>query len=180
MAPGQFHVTFKSARKMESRMNTGLIVRGYPVEFKSVSPHKWVNNTRLSYGIPDVAIQEVLGAYGKIHQIKSDVYSNIYTGVRHVLMELRKDIPTRLHIAGYWCFMHYRGQTRTCYKCGEEGHQRDKGPRRQASVPVRPPVVAEASADQVSNNNIDSNNNNTTLPKLCPWKPLSQRQPRKW
>ena len=112
MAPGRFRVTFKSARKMEIAMNTRLIVRAFPVEFKSVSPYKWVNITRLSYGIPDVAIQEVLSKYSRIRQVKSEVYSNIYTGVRHVLMEIIKDIPTRLHIAGHWCFVHYRGQKR--------------------------------------------------------------------
>ena len=109
MAPGPFRVNFKSTRKMEIGMNTGLDARGYPVEFKSVSPYKWVNITRLSYSIPDVVIQEVLGAYGKIRQVKSEVYSKIYTGVRYVLMEIRKDNPTRLH----------RGQKRTRFECGE-------------------------------------------------------------
>ena len=153
MAPGRFRVTFKSARKMEIAMNAGLIVRGYPVEFKSVSPYKWVNITRLSYGIPDVAIQEVLSPYGKIRLVKSEVYSNIYTGVRQVLMEIRKDIPTRVNIAGHWCFVHYRGQKRTCFECGEEGHQRDKCPRKQTSAP---PVVVGATA----HNTTSSNNNN--------------------
>ena len=77
MAPGRFRVTFKSARKTEIAKNSGLIVRGYPVEFKSVSPYKWVNITRLSYGIPEVAIQEVLSPYGKIRLVKSELYSNI-------------------------------------------------------------------------------------------------------
>ena len=153
MAPGRFRVTFKSARKMEIAQNSGLIVRGYPVEFKSVSPYKWVNITRLSYGIPEAAIQEVLRPYGKIRLVKSEVYSNIYTGVRQVLMEITKDIPTRVNIAGHWCFVHYRGQKRTCFDCGEEGHQRDKCPRKKTSVP---PVVIEAEV----HNTLSSNNNN--------------------
>ena len=85
--------------------------------------------------------------------MKSEVYSNIYTGVRQVLMEIRKDIATRLHIAGHWCCVHYRGQKRTCFECGEEGHQRDKCPRRP--TPAQP-VVVEASV----NNGNSSNNNN--------------------
>ena len=39
IAAGRFRVTFKSARKMEIAMHGGLIVRGFPVEFKSVSPY---------------------------------------------------------------------------------------------------------------------------------------------
>ena len=153
MGPGRFRVTFKSACKMGIAMHAGLIVRGYPVEFKSVSPYKWVNVTRLSYGIPEVAIHETLGPYGNIRLVKSEIYSNIYTGVRQVLMEVRKDIPTRIHIAGHWCFTHYRGQKRTCFQCGEEGHQKDKCPRLQSSVPVRPTAAAEETATANGNNN---------------------------
>ena len=40
MATGRIYVTFKSARIMEIGMNTGLVFRGFPVEFKSVSPYK--------------------------------------------------------------------------------------------------------------------------------------------
>ena len=65
-------------------------------------------------------------------------------------MEISKDIPTWLHIAGHWCFVHYRGQKRTCFQCGEEGHQRDKCPRRQVSAP---PVVVEAAANPSAVNN---------------------------
>ena len=126
MAPGRFRVTFKSSRKMEVAENSGLHVRGLPVDFVPVSQFKWVNVTRLSYGIPDEEIRKVLEAYGTIRLIKSEVYSLIYTGVRHVLMEVRENIPSRLKIAGHWCFVHYRGQKRVCFQCGKEGHQRDR------------------------------------------------------
>ena len=43
-------------------------------------------------------------------------------------MEVRETIPSRLRISGHWCFVHYRGQPRVCFKCGQEGHQRDKCP----------------------------------------------------
>ena len=56
-------------------------------------------------------------------------------------MEITKDIPTRAIITGNWCFVHYRGQTRTCFECVEEGHQRDKCPRKKTFAP---PVVVEA------------------------------------
>ena len=68
-------------------------------------------------------------------------------------MEVRKDIPTRIHIAGHWCFVHYRGQKRTCFQCGEEGHQKDKCPRRQSSVSAQPLAGAEATATQNATNN---------------------------
>ena len=126
MAPGRFRVTFKSSCKMEVAENSGLLVWGLPVDFVPVSQFKWVNVTRLSYGVADEEIRRVLEAYGAIRLIKSEVYSLIYNGVRHVLMEVRENIPSRLKIAGHWCFVHYRGQKRVCFQCGKEGHQRDR------------------------------------------------------
>ena len=126
IAPRRFRVTFKSSRKMEVVENSGLLVRGLPVDFVPVSQFKWVNVTRLSCGIPNEEIRKVLETYGAIRLIKSEVYSLIYTGVHHVLMEVRENIPSRLKIAGHWCFVHYRGQKRVCFQCGKEGHQQDR------------------------------------------------------
>ena len=70
MAPGRFRVTFHSSRKMEAAEHSGLVVRGFPVEFVPVSQYKWVNVTGLSYGIPDEEICKVLEVYGPICLIK--------------------------------------------------------------------------------------------------------------
>ena len=150
MAPGRYRVTFKSHRKMEVAEHTGLLVRGLPVDFRPVSRYTWVNVTRLSYGVPDAEIVKVLEPYGSIRKMSSEVYSNIYTGVRHVLMDISQAIPFRLRIAGHWCFVHYKGQKRVCFACGQEGHTRRNcpdlappaDPPSASSAPV-PPVVEE-------------------------------------
>jgi hypothetical protein len=85
MAPGRFRVTFRTARKMEAAQHTGFTVRSFPIEFRPVSKYTWVNVTRLSYRVPDEEITKVLNGFGEIRKISSEVYSNIYTGVRHVL-----------------------------------------------------------------------------------------------
>jgi hypothetical protein len=54
---------------------------------------KWVNITRLSYGIPNEAIAGALKPYGKVIHIKMDSFHGVYVGVRRVLMELSKPIP---------------------------------------------------------------------------------------
>jgi hypothetical protein len=122
MAPGRYRVTFKSARKLEVAENFGFTVRGFPVTFKPVSLYKWVNITRLSYGVPDEEISKVLSVYGPIKLIKSEQYLQIYTGVRNVLMEVRTAIPARIRIAGHWCAIYYKGQKRVCFSCNVEGH----------------------------------------------------------
>ena len=156
MAPGH-QVTFKSHRKMEVAEHTGLTVRGLPVDFCPVSRYTWVNVTRLSYGVPDTEIVKVLEPYGSIRKMSSEVYSNIYTGVRHVLMDISQAIPFRLRIAGHWCFVHYKGQKRVCFACGQEGHNHRNcpdlappaDPPSASSAPV-PPVVEEQVVDTLN------------------------------
>ena len=128
MAPGRYRVTFKSARKLEVAENFGFTIRGFPVTFKPVSLYKWVNITRLSYGVPDEEISKVLSVYGPIKLIKSEQYLKIYTGVRNVLMEVRNAIPARIRIAGHWCATYYKGQKRVCFSCNAEGHVSRKCP----------------------------------------------------
>ena len=106
------------------------------MEFRPISTFKWVNTTRLSYGIPEVEISRSLEPFGRIKIIKSEQYSNVYTGVRNVLMEVHRDIPDRIRIAGHWCFIHYKGQKKLCFQCGKEGHMRGECPDRVVEVPV--------------------------------------------
>jgi hypothetical protein len=103
-------------------------VRGLPVEFQPISSFKWVNVTRLSYGVPEQEVSKVLSVYGPIKLIKLEQYSNVYTGVRNVLMEVRRDIPARIRIAGHMCNVFYKGQKRLCFHCGKEGHIISKCP----------------------------------------------------
>jgi hypothetical protein len=143
MAPGRFRITFKGARKMEAAEHSGLTVRGFPVTFRPISKYTWVNVTRLSYGVPDAEITKALSGFGDIKKISSEIYSHIYTGVRHVLMEIRQPIPFRMRIAGHWCFVHHKGQKRLCFGCGQEGHNRSSCP-----AVSRPPAVVDATQGQ--------------------------------
>lgn len=90
--------------------------------FQSVSVYKWVNLTRLSYGVPDEEISKVLSHYGQIKQVKQEQYSHVYTGVRNILMEVTQEIPLCMRIAGHLCNIFYKGQKRVCFTCQKEGH----------------------------------------------------------
>ena len=146
LSPGRYRVTCKSSRKLEIFVSTGFLVRGTPVEFKPLSTFKWVNISRLSYGIPEEAVRQALAPYGNIRLFKLEQYSNVYTGVRQVLMEILKDIPARLQVAGHHCVVHYKGQKRICFSCGKEGHFSSKCPCKSSlpavSSTVVPPVIS--------------------------------------
>ena len=113
---------------MEAAEHSGLTVRGLPVAFRPVSKFMWVNVTHLSYGVPDEEITKALSGFGEIRQMKPEVYSNIYMGVRHVLMEIKQHIPFR--IAGHWCFVHHKGQNRLSLHTGSPGGWGEHGEKR--------------------------------------------------
>ena len=106
MALGWVCVTCKSARKLEIAENVGFVVCGLPAKFQAISSFKCVNVTCLSYGVPDEALRTALEPFGHIKLIKHEQYSNVYTGVRNILMDITSPIPARLRIAGH-CGVQY-------------------------------------------------------------------------
>ncbi|CAB4003789.1 zinc finger CCHC domain-containing 3-like [Paramuricea clavata] len=107
---------------MEEVCHLGLTFRDVCLTFNPVRTAKWVNITRLSYGIPNEAIADALNPYGKVIQIKMDSFHGVYVGVRQVLMELSKPIPSRFTIAAHSCNCFYVGQVQTCFSCHQTGH----------------------------------------------------------
>jgi hypothetical protein len=79
-------------------------------------------HTRLSYGIPNEAVVDALKPYGKVIQIKMDSFHGVHVGVRQILMELSKPIPSRLTIAAHSCNCFYVGLAQTCFLCHQTGH----------------------------------------------------------
>ena len=137
LSPRKVRVTCRTPRRLEELLHLGLTFRNTPVTFHPCKTAKWVNITRLSYGVPNEAITEALRPYGKVLQIKMDVYQGVYVGVRNVLMEIANPIPSTLNIAAHWCNVFYPGQTPTCFACKKAGHTRANCP---GDVP--PPVPA--------------------------------------
>ena len=123
-------VHFPSANIMEDILHSGLTFRGHPLEFKDPSQHRWVTLLDLPYGIPPASISSSLVNYGKIKEIKSESHLGVYTGVRLLLMDVTVAIPSRVRIAGHDCTIFYRGQVRSCFKCGATGHEAKKCPRK--------------------------------------------------
>ena len=122
-------VTFHSANVMEEFMNRGVTFRGYPIDkIKPVSTQKWVTVLRLPYGIPDIEVEWELSHYGQVTTVKQQTHMAMNAGVRSVLMRVDHPIPSQLRVRGHWCLVFYRGQTRTCFKCGESGHEKSNCP----------------------------------------------------
>ena len=128
-------VIFSSANVMEDITTGGLTFRNHPVQFKTPSVSKMVTLVDLPYGISDGEIKTVLSKFGQIAYIRAETYMNLYTGTRLIKMDIKTAIPSRVTIAGHLCTIFYRGQVRSCFKCGLAGHEAKTCPRRQTAQP---------------------------------------------
>ena len=74
--------------------------------------------------MPDTVIIRRLSHYGGVLSFRRDigVAMRVLNGVRTARMRLSSAIPSSLRIAGEAVFVSYPGQTKTCRRCGEEGH----------------------------------------------------------
>lgn len=107
--------------------------------------------------ISDFAIQNVLENYGKIVSLRREKYGNatfpVFTGVRGVYIEIRKEIPQFLYINHFKVRTYYDGQTEKCFKCGSESHKKIDCPNNQDLT------------SKSNSINTDNNENNTN--KIC-------------
>ena len=127
-------VVFPSTEVMEDMISGGLTFRDHPIQFKAPSVYKWVTLLDLPYGIPESEIKTVLSKFGQVAHIRSESYKGLYTGTRQVKMEIRSAIPSRVIVAGHPCTIFYRGQVRSCFRCGQTGHEAKNCPQRAAAL----------------------------------------------
>ena len=131
-------VTCRTARALEELTHRGLTFRSHPDVFVPCSKFKWVNVTRLSYGVSDEAVVDALSPFGRVMKVKMDAYKNIYVGTRNVQIEIRSAIPSRLMIAGHSCMVFHDGQQPTCFACNATGHTSRDCPDRPGPPVARP------------------------------------------
>ncbi|CAB4035367.1 zinc finger CCHC domain-containing 3-like [Paramuricea clavata] len=161
LSPRRVRVTCRSALAMEEFCHSGLTFRDAPIDVRPCKSAKWVNITRLSYGVSAEVITAALKPFGKVLQVKMDTYHNVYVGIRNVLMEITQPIPSRLLIAGHWCNAFYVGQVPTCFSCHKTGHgSRDCPAKRVINPPIRGNNVANLAPALVVNADVVPENNN--------------------
>ena len=132
---GKLRLTFTTASKMENFIHDGLTFRGHPLELKPISTRRWVRVRHYPYGAPVAHLEKKLLQYGKWFNVRHESLRNVAIGDISVLMEVEKNIPSKLYINGHRCHIHYTGQQQTCFKCNKTGHHSRQCPDNQAIAP---------------------------------------------
>ena len=79
-------------------------------------------------------VQRIFGFYGKIVDVKQEAmkfsvrsckssYEKVWNGNWRIRMTVTREIPSSLIISGWQIEIFYRSQIRTCYRCGQSGHE---------------------------------------------------------
>ncbi|KAK2547889.1 Zinc finger CCHC domain-containing protein 3 [Acropora cervicornis] len=73
--------------------------------------------------MPDSVIIGLLYVYGSVLSFRRNLLTDsIFNGVRTAHMEVKKDIPSTVRIAGELIRFWYPVQPKTCRRCGDLGH----------------------------------------------------------
>lgn len=86
--------------------------------------------------VPDSDLALVLGKYGEVKRVvrekfPADLGLDMYTGVRGVYMDVRKEIPNSLHFRNRKGNIFYQGNKNLCFLCKMEGHRMNSCPKRK-------------------------------------------------
>jgi hypothetical protein len=90
--------------------------------------------------VQDTALNAVMSQFGEVKMTTEKKWSSTYRykapiGVLIVNIELKKDIPSKLHVSGNRVFLNYDGHPITCFNCTEIGQQARECPYRRNAHP---------------------------------------------
>ena len=102
--------------------------RNVSIQIINLSSTKTVVTIRnVPFEVANDSLMRILGEYGEVYNIRSQVYtegvlSGKNNGNRTALMKITKPIPSSITFRRFSLLIYYRGQVRTCHKCGFAGH----------------------------------------------------------
>ncbi|PIK35894.1 putative zinc finger CCHC domain-containing protein 3-like [Apostichopus japonicus] len=113
------------------------------VEGMTVTPYErsvWVTIIHVGLEVRQELVVTVLGRFGAVKAAKMCSYAQapgVLNGHRQVRIDLKQDIPSFLFIAGHKAHVRYPGQPRTCFRCGETGHEAKGCPNKKCGRCLR-------------------------------------------
>ena len=118
-----------------------------------------------TYGIPEGEIKIALSKFVQAAHVKAESYMGLYTGTRLIKMVMKTAIPSRVVAVGHPCTVFYRDQVRSCFRCGQAGHEAKTCPHR---VPTRSTVPQPTDTNHVEPPSAPSVVTMSTTPPTSP------------
>ena len=87
----------------------------------------------------------MLEQFGKLFNFRRESLRNVDVGDFSVLMDVEKNIPSKVYINGHRCHIRYSGQQQTCFNCNKAGHHSKQCPDHRTIAPQQagPPTAAQ-------------------------------------
>ena len=102
--------------------------RNVSIQIVNLSSTKTVVTVKnVPFEVSNDTLTRILSEYGEVYNIRSQFYTEGIlngknNGNRTALMKISKPIPSSIVFKRFSLFVFYRGQVRTCHKCGLAGH----------------------------------------------------------
>lgn len=139
----------------------------YPIELYEEEPEIFMKLFDFPLEMSNEKIKSALMKFGSVKTIKNDRWKGegfyqVENGVRTVVMNMTKPVPSYLRLDGYTSLVTYHGQIRTCMMCDQPGHERRECPKlmnrrlEQIRRPDAPKVTPHPTDNQttIANQNI--------------------------
>lgn len=90
--------------------------------------------------ISELDVSLVLGRYGTVKRMTRERFPaefelDLFTGVRGIHMDIKKEIPSTLYVANRRARVYYEGLKQRCFLCKEEGHLKADCPQNKRRLP---------------------------------------------
>ena len=154
-----FIVHLVKAEQVPEFVAEGITFRGHPVKLAAAKATTTVILEKVPYGLNAQVLAAELRPYGVVKGSKTTKYKGLGLSKIIVEMEIKTNIPSRMFIQGNPINVFYRNQPRSCFACGQSGHEAKSCPSKKssrlverASDPSASNAPAQTSSTRLSDN----------------------------
>lgn len=142
-------VIHKHGRDVDFKLDSGQVIKVKIL--KSDEQEKKIRVFNLPLELPNKYIQDYFTNYGHVTSIIDEKWGgkfafSVKNGVRMLIVNLIKPVPSFVEIQGFKAHVVYEGQDKTCSVCHSNQHLRSECPRTRAAAQRLKVILADTSS----------------------------------